>query len=365
MKICFKRVFSVLLLVFLLISATPAAFAGGSINNQIKVAGSPYYSNSLEIYPFYGSLNQCKKVSFYSASATSELKEGDILFTAAYAMDETANRPWVEGVRGNGSGESLTLWFSRAATIDVLSLRLGYARNSDLYYYNNRPKTIRFEFSDGSWADYVFGDRNQEQIIQLSRSVETTYVKMTILDVYAGDCSDTCIYLVKAYQMSTTSRNTSSLKLSPFNDYQTIFYQVPFYYAEATSELKEGDILFTAAYAIDETINRPWVEGVRGSGSGESLTLYFSGTESVDVLSLRLGYARDSRLYYANNRPKTIRFEFSDGSWADYVFGDINQEQLVQLSKTVKTSYVKMTILDVYSGECNDTCIYLVKAYCA
>jgi hypothetical protein len=68
-------------------------------------------------------------------------------------------------------------------------------------------------------------------------------------------------------------------------------------------------------------------------------------------------------LYYANNRPKTIRFEFSDGSWADYVFGDLNQEQIIQLSETVKTSFVKMTIMDVYAGECNDTCIYLVKAY--
>ena len=195
--------------------------------------------------------------------------------------------------------------------------------------------------------------------------METSYVKMTILDVYAGDCNDTCIYLVKAYQASSNPRNAKPLELFPFNDPYHTYYQVPFYYATATSELKEGDILFTAAYAIDESVNRPWVEGVRGAGSGESLTLYFSGTESIDVLSLRLGYARDSRLYYANNRPKTIRFEFSDGSTTDYLFGDINQEQIVQLSRTVETSYVKMTIIDVYSGDCNDTCIYLVKAYCA
>ena len=356
---------SALLAISMLLPSMPAAHAGGTINNQIIGANNWGNSNSLAISSYFGSMNNCSKIPFYYATATSELKEGDILFTAAYAIDDTVNRPWVEGVRGNGSGESLTVWFNRAETIDVLSLRLGYARNTDLYYYNNRPKTIRFEFSDGSWADYVFGDLNQEQVVQLSRSVETTYIKMTILDVYAGDCNDTCIYLVKAYRLSSLPGRTGSLKLSPFNDYQNVYYQVPFYYAAASSELKEGDILFTATYAIDETVNRPWVEGARGDGSGESLTLYFSGTEAVDVLSLRLGYARDSRLYYANNRPKTIRFEFSDGSWADYVFGDINQEQIIQLSETVKTSYVKMTIMDVYAGECNDTCIYLVKAYCA
>ena len=192
-KLCF-----LLLAMSLLFTGSPAAYARELINNQIK-GSSNYYSNSLTISQYYGSLNNCTYIPFYYASATSELKEGDILFTAAYAMDETINRPWVEGVRGNGSGESLTLYFSSTQSVDVLSLRLGYARSSDLYYYNNRPRTIRFEFSDGSWADYVFGDINQEQIVQLSRTVETSYVKMTIIDVYPGDCSDTCIYLVKAY----------------------------------------------------------------------------------------------------------------------------------------------------------------------
>ena len=352
---------SALLLISTLFCSGPAAHADGFVQNRMIVDNNGGYINALSISPYFGSLNDCSHIPFYYATATSELREGNILFSAAYAIDETVSRPWVEGVRGNGSGESLTVWFSRAETIDVLSLRLGYARSADLYYYNSRPKTVRFEFSDGSWADYVFGDRNQEQIIRLSRSVETTYVKMTILDVYAGDCSDTCIYLVKAYRLG----QTGSLRLSPFNDYRNTYYQVPFYSATASSELREGDTIFSAFYAIDETVSRPWVEGVRGSGSGESLTLWFNGTKDVDVLSLRLGYARSAELYYYNNRPRTIRFEFSDGRQADYVFGDINQEQIIQLSETVRTNYVKLTILDVYPGDCSDTCIYLVKAYCA
>ena len=368
MKKNVTSVLSVILVIFTLFSSMPVVYAGGPVNNQTKGYNSPYYFNSLTISSYYGSMNSCTNVPFYNASATSELKENAILFQAAYTIDETINRPWVEGVRGDGSGESLTLYFRDTESVDVLSLRLGYARDSKRYYANNRPKTLHFEFSDGSWADYVFSDLNQEQTIQLSRTVETRYVKMTILDVYKGDCSDTCIYLVKAYQFNSSTGsawNANSLKLYSFNDPNRYYYQVPFYNASATSELEENDILFQAAYAIDETINRPWVEGVRGDGSGESLTLYFRDTESVDVLSLRLGYARDSKRYYANNRPKTLRFEFSDGSLADYVFSDLNQEQTIQLSRTVETRYVKMTILDVYKGDCSDTCIYLVKAYCA
>ena len=190
---------SALLLISTLFCSGPAAYAGGFVQNQMIVANNGGYTNSLSISPYFGSLNDCSHIPFYYATATSELREGDILFSAAYAIDDTVKRPWVEGVRGSGSGESLTLWFNGTKDVDVLSLRLGYARSAELYYYNNRPRTIRFEFSDGSQADYVFGDINQEQIIQLSETVRTNYVKLTILDVYPGDCSDTCVYLVKAY----------------------------------------------------------------------------------------------------------------------------------------------------------------------
>ena len=139
MKKCIKTVVSAVLCAAVLVSCAASSFADGPVVNQIKGSGTAFYSNTqLELYPFYGTLRNCTQIPFYYASATSELKEGDILFTAAYAMDETVNRPWVEGARGAGSGESLTLSFSRAMSIDVLSLRLGYARNSDLYYYSGK-----------------------------------------------------------------------------------------------------------------------------------------------------------------------------------------------------------------------------------
>ena len=133
--------------------------------------------------------------------------------------------------------------------------------------------------------------------------------------------------------------------------------------AYASSEFLEENILFSAAYAIDESVQRPWVEGVSGSGVGETLTLYFPQETSVQVLDLMLGYARDQRLYYKNNRPSTLRFSFSDGSSADCSFTDQVMNQRVLFTQPVTTSYVQITILGVYRGTDDDTCIYLVKAY--
>ena len=134
--------------------------------------------------------------------------------------------------------------------------------------------------------------------------------------------------------------------------------------AFASSELYEGDILFAAKYAIDSGINRPWVESVNGNGVGETLTLYFDNKETITFLSFQLGYARNQDLYDINNRPSKMRISFSDGSGFDYSFRDVNQEQNVKLSKEIDTDWVKLTIQDVYSGTvCDDTCIYLVRAY--
>ena len=55
---------------------------------------------------------------------------------------------------------------------------------------------------------------------------------------------------------------------------------------------------------------------------------------------------------------------FSDGSYVDCWFEDINAEQSIVIPDLVYTNYVEITILNVYCGtQCDDTCIYQVKAY--
>ncbi|MBQ3756945.1 MAG: hypothetical protein II873_07515 [Oscillospiraceae bacterium] len=140
----------------------------------------------------------------------------------------------------------------------------------------------------------------------------------------------------------------------------------PFTSAWASSTLKEGDIIFRAGYAIDnkQKYQRPWVEGVRGSGIGETLTLYFDDEYCIGGLTFRLGYARDQARYNKNNRPSELLISFSDGSYVDCWFEDINAEQSIVIPDLVYTNYVEITILNVYCGtQCDDTCIYQVKAY--
>ena len=141
--------------------------------------------------------------------------------------------------------------------------------------------------------------------------------------------------------------------------------RVSFVTASASSEFYQSDIrtTFYATGAISGTGN-PWVEGVAGHGVGEWLRLYFSQEESISHLSLRLGFASSEQLYQGNNRPSRLRIGFSDGSSVDCDFPDLRTPMLVTLSEPVSTSYVQLTILDVYPGSIDDdTCILLAAAY--
>ena len=141
--------------------------------------------------------------------------------------------------------------------------------------------------------------------------------------------------------------------------------RVDFVTASASSEFYQSDIRTTyyASNAISGTGN-PWVEGAAGHGIGEWLRLYFSQEESISHLYLRLGFASTEKLYQGNNRPSRLRISFFDGSSVDCDFMDLRTPMLVTLSKPVSTSYVQLTILDVYPGSIDDdTCILLAAAY--
>ena len=200
MKKFFMRTIS-LLLVILVVSAIPMTSFAYSGNYD-----GYYYFDENELYYEWklGNLDGNNRINFAGASASSTLSEGDITFHAKYAIDnkQKYQRPWVEGARGSGIGESLTLYFDDEYCIGGLTFRLGYARDQARYNKNNRPSKLLLSFSDGSYAVCCFADINAEQSIIIPELVNTSYVKINILDVYPGtQCDDTCIYQVKAYEM--------------------------------------------------------------------------------------------------------------------------------------------------------------------
>ena len=110
-------------------------------------------------------------------------------------LDGYKSSVWAEGVDGPGYGESITLYFDSVYTVKQLKIVNGLINNYDGYYKNNRVSSVTIGFSDGSSQIATLkDDETGYQVINLSQSMDTSYITLTINDVYRGyKYNDTCI----------------------------------------------------------------------------------------------------------------------------------------------------------------------------
>ena len=166
--------------------------------------------------------------------------------------------------------------------------------------------------------------------------------------------------LLSAFSLGAFAE-TQDLTLSQYEGSIAGYTMLPFAEAEASSALTDLGTYFGPHMAIDKDDTRPWVEGITGNGRGEYLLLSFDGEKTIDLLCIRPGFAD---LYKENSRPSSMEITFSDGSSAVCEIPDYNGNCYFRFSRPVTTSFVKLTILDVYQGRvARDTCIAEVSAY--
>ena len=119
-------------------------------------------------------------------SASSYLSEKNIKHVPDRIMDGDTTTAWVEGVEGNGEGESITFTFGDLYVVSDIKIWNGYQKSEDLYYKNARPAELELEFSDGSTERISLQDMASGfQEFALERHV-TSYVKVKIVSTYDG-----------------------------------------------------------------------------------------------------------------------------------------------------------------------------------
>jgi hypothetical protein len=114
------------------------------------------------------------------------------------AMDEMLDTAWVEGVTGPGIDEWITLTFPGTIEVHSISLDVGYDRDEDIFFANNRVRKVSLVFSTGEQIELELDDVRGMQTIPLVRApgpnIETTFVTLIIRDIYPGTkYNDTCL----------------------------------------------------------------------------------------------------------------------------------------------------------------------------
>lgn len=132
------------------------------------------------------------------SNPSSELKEGDTTYELRNLDLVKSDTAWVEGVDGDGIGESFKATFDKPPL--YLAMINGYisASNPALYWKNGRIKKLEIEgLMTGKIIQRSVLDTPHLQTIDIRELGNETHAKITIADVYPGShYSDTCIHFM-------------------------------------------------------------------------------------------------------------------------------------------------------------------------
>ncbi len=127
----------------------------------------------------------------YEVTASSSLApSADLTYTAGNVQDGDRGMAWVEGVKGPGVGESLTLQLEKPAKVTRVSLVNGYAKSRELYEKNSRVAEFAVRvngldpFTVSIPDEFLKDEEFFFDLPKLEEPVKT--VKLTIQKVHPG-----------------------------------------------------------------------------------------------------------------------------------------------------------------------------------
>jgi hypothetical protein len=103
-----------------------------------------------------------------------------------YLFDGRTDFGWVEGSKGTGEGEWLTLTLDAPATVSALEIWNGYQRSSDHFQKNCRPSKVTLSVDGAEGLPLELKDVEGPQKLVLPKPVKGTAFKLTIDAVVKG-----------------------------------------------------------------------------------------------------------------------------------------------------------------------------------
>ena len=145
---------------------------------------------------FDSSESDRKPLTLYGAFASSELIADGEHFKAENAVDGDENSCWQGTAAGNREDEYILVNLGSCQDVRIIGIHPGFTPQ---FEENSRPEKIQIDMEGESFS-YTLKNENSFQYIELSRPVNTDYVKITISSSYSGMYfDDTCISEIELY----------------------------------------------------------------------------------------------------------------------------------------------------------------------
>ncbi|MEW5743499.1 MAG: hypothetical protein AB1938_31600 [Myxococcota bacterium] len=119
------------------------------------------------------------------AAPSSVLEPADA-YHPGYLFDGRLDFGWVEGAKGPGVGESMTITFEQPVTVTALELWNGYQRSDDHFAKNARAKKLAVALDGAAPVDLLVKDEQGAQKLALPKPVAVKSLTLTVKEVYPG-----------------------------------------------------------------------------------------------------------------------------------------------------------------------------------
>lgn len=118
--------------------------------------------------------------------AASSVLSPDDAYHPGYLFDGRTDFGWVEGDKGAGEGESLTITFDAPTEVTALELWNGYQRSADHFQKNARASRVRVTADAGAPVSMEVADAQGPQVLMLPAPVKARKIVLEIEKVTKG-----------------------------------------------------------------------------------------------------------------------------------------------------------------------------------
>lgn len=188
----------VFVIAFIIILALLFSGSRGGGNTNKDTTPSPAVAAAIEPTP---TAHPAPVMTYANASSTRGTDtEGGQYSESAVLTDDPMTK-WVpDKTYGNGIGQWIQVGADSTQYVKGIKILNGYHKNSQTWSNNNRVSRCTISFSNGQSQQITLNDTMDMVDINLGKTVETTYVRLTIEDIYSGTkWNDTAITYLGVY----------------------------------------------------------------------------------------------------------------------------------------------------------------------
>jgi hypothetical protein len=215
---------------------------------------------------------------------------------------------------------------------------------------------IRYYISDDALA-WGFEPAIASQAEMLAGNSEAPAGSAEMLKTYTRPANNVYEWVFTDFEPTPDADGHSAYDIElayyvPAGDSEVPLPWMPVADVKASSELKLDGFEYPGFQAVDGNPSTAWAEAVKGSGTGQSLTVTFPGTRAVREIRVLPGYAKTEALFRKYNRAKSLDIEFSDGTKTSLRLAD--EPTLQRFVVDADAEWAKVTIGEVYRGTTRD-----------